>query len=314
MSMQATIISERLPDYAPPRFHLLAKSSGSTRNIDCNLVARGGKASRMLTFGLVFLFACFAARVLIAQTDDLRAKTQNPVGNLISVPMENTVDFGAPNGSAYFLNIQPVIPVTVGDWNLINRIIMPLIYVPGPITGTPQILGGTKGGSAFGLGDINYSVFLSPAKPGAVIWGLGPSINFRTATDDLLGSGKWSAGPTAVLLTQPKPWSLGVLVRNIFSFAGDSKRATVNQFLLQPFINYNLEDGWYLTSDPILTANWNAKSGNRWTVPLGAGIGKLFTIGTQPINTKLQFYGNVQRPKNAPEWSMRFTIAFLFPK
>jgi hypothetical protein len=277
-------------------------------------VSRGCETYRFLTWGLIFLFTTFTPVASIAQQDDLRAQTQNPVGNLISVPLESTFDFGAPDGSAYFLNIQPVIPVTVGEWNLINRIILPLIYVPGQISGTADIPTGAKGGSAFGLGDINYSLFLSPAKAGKVIWGLGPSINFRTATDDQLGSGKWSAGPTAVLLSQPKPWSLGILLRNIFSFAGDDSRPTVNQFLLQPFINYNLEDGWYLTSDPILTANWNADSGNRWTVPVGGGVGKLFTIGKQPINTKLQFYYNAERPKNAPDWALRFSIAFLFPK
>ena len=278
------------------------------------LIASGGKAYHFFAFRLICLCSCFAAGVSYAQQDDLRAKAQNPVANLISVPLESTFDFGAPDGSAYFLNVQPVIPVTVGDWNLINRIILPFIYVPGQIAGTPDIPTGGTGGAAFGLGDINYSLFASPAKPGHVTWGLGPSITLRTATDKQLGSGKWSAGPTAVILTQPKPWSLGVLVRNIWSFAGDSKRDKVNQFLLQPFISYNLEDGWYLTSNPILTANWGADSGNRWTVPLGGGAGRLFTIGKQPINTRLEFYYNVERPELAPDWAMKFTIAFLFPK
>lgn len=130
-------------------------------------------------------------------TEDLRAKVQNPVGSLISVPFKNTLDFGAPDGSAYFLNIQPVIPVTVDDWNLINRTILPIIDVPRLIAGTPDIPQGVQGGGATGLGDINHSVFVSPAEPGKVIWGIGPSITFPTATDDQLGTGKWSAGPTA---------------------------------------------------------------------------------------------------------------------
>jgi len=85
---------------------------------------------------------------------------------MYSLPFKFTFDYGADNGEATFLNIQPVIPVTVGDWNLINRVIMPLIDTPGLVTGTPEIPNPVQGDGATGLGDINYSVFLSPAKPG----------------------------------------------------------------------------------------------------------------------------------------------------
>lgn len=246
--------------------------------------------------------------------DDLRSKVQNPVGALISVPFKFTFDYGAPNGEASFLNIQPVIPVTVGDWNLINRVIAPLIDSPGEVSGTPAIPNPVPGDGATGLGDINYSLFFSPAAPGKVIWGVGPSINFPTATDDQLGSEKWSTGPTAVLLTQPKPWTLGVLGRQLWSFAGDSDRAEVNQFLLEPFVNYNLAKGWYLITDIIITANWKADPSNRWTVPLGGGVGKLFKIGNQAMNARVEAYYNIERPDSAPEWHWGFTIQFLFPK
>jgi hypothetical protein len=239
---------------------------------------------------------------------------QNPVGSLISVPLKNSLDFGAPNGSVYFLNIQPVIPVTVGDWNLINRAIIPIIDVPGFIEGTPEIPQGAQGEGAFGLGDINYTVFFSPAKPGKLIWGVGPSVGMNTASDDQLGTGKWTAGPSVVLLTQPKPWTLGILARQLWSFAGDDDRSTVSQFLVEPFVNYNLDKGWYLISDMIITANWHADSSQRWTIPLGGGVGKLFEIGKQPINCRLEAYYNIERPDNAPHWSTSFTIQFLFPK
>ena len=84
--------------------------------------------------------------------------------------------------------------------------------------------------------------------------------------------------------------------------------------LLPPFVNYNLPGGWYLTSSPVMTANWNADSGNRWTVPLGGSIGKLFKVGKLPLATQLQALGNVERPKFASGWSLRFQIQFLFPK
>ena len=251
-----------------------------------------------------------------AAGDDLRSKTQNPVGALISVPFKFSVDHGASNGSAYIMNIQPVIPVQVGEWNLINRVIAPIIHTGGSTVGIPSIINGGKkrDGSETGLGDINYSLFVSPADAGKVIWGVGPSISLPTATNSRLGSKKWSAGPTAVLLTQPTPWTLGVLGRQLWSFAGDSDRSSVSQFLVEPFVNYNLDDGWYLISDMVITSNWHKDSDDRWTVPLGGGAGKLFMIGKQAINSRLEFYNNVIRPSGAPIWSMSFTVQFLFPK
>jgi hypothetical protein len=245
---------------------------------------------------------------------DLRAAVQNPVGAMYSLPLKFTFDFGAPNGEASFLNIQPVIPITVGDWNYINRIIAPLIDTPGQVTGTPEIPNPPPGDGATGLGDINYSLFVSPAKPKGFIWGLGPSIMLPTASDAQLGSEKWSAGPTGVILVQPKWGTYGGLVRQLWSFAGDDDRASVNQTLIEPFLNYNLDKGWYLISDMIIIANWQADSSNRWTVPLGGGVGKLLKIGNQAINVRTEAYYNVEKPDSAPDWQWGFTVQFLFPK
>lgn len=245
---------------------------------------------------------------------DLRAAVQNPVGAMYSLPFKFTFDYGAPNGEASFLNIQPVIPITVGDWNLINRIIAPLIDTPGEVAGTPEIPNPPPGDGATGLGDINYSLFVSPAKPEKFIWGVGPSIMLPTATDDQLGSEKWSAGPTGIVLFQPKWGTYGMLGRHLWSFAGEDDRPDVNQSLIQPFVNYNLAKGWYLFTDIIITANWEADSDNRWTVPLGGGVGKLLKVGKQPINVRTEAYYNVEKPDNAPEWQWGFTIQFLFPK
>jgi len=247
---------------------------------------------------------------------DLRAAVQNPVGAMISLPFKFTADFGAPNGSAYFLNVNPVVPFTIGDWNLINRALIPaVVSVDGFIEGTPEIPQGYPANDrATGIGDINYSVFLSPAKPKGAIWGIGPSITFPSASDEQLGSEKWSGGATGVVLLQPKWGTYGGLIRQLWSFAGDDDRAEVNQILIEPFINYNLEGGWYLITDMIITANWDADSSQRWTVPLGGGAGKLFKIGNQPINSRIEAYYNVERPDGAPDWQASFQFQFLFPK
>lgn len=268
---------------------------------------------------LCFTFLLTLCICLPAQAgggDDLRAKAQNPVSSMYSLPLKFTVDFNAPNSSAYFMNVNPVIPVTVGDWNFINRALIPLVVsVDGYIGGTSGIPDGSPSNDRnTGLGDINYSLFISPAKSKGMIWSLGPSIMMPTASNDSLGSGKWSTGPTVILLFQPKWGTYGGLVRQLWNFAGDSDRNGVNQTLIEPFINYNLKDGWYLIMDSLITANWYVASSNQWTVPLGGGAGKLFTIGKQAINSRLEVYYNVVRPDGAPEWNTTFTFQFLFPK
>jgi hypothetical protein len=246
-------------------------------------------------------------------TEALQKATQNPVANLISVPLQDNANFGVGpyNGTQNVLNIQPVIPVHLTpNWNLINRVILPVVWQPYTGMNPANASLGT-----FGLGDLNPTVFLSPANPGKIIWGVGPAFVFPTATDPTLGQGKWSGGPSFVVLAQPGHWTLGLLANNVWSFAGESNRPTVNQFLAQYFVNYNLSGGWYLTSAPIITANWAApQAKNVWTVPFGAGIGRITKVGFQPINVQLSAYGNVAYPAGTSPWGIRLQLAFLFPQ
>jgi hypothetical protein len=237
----------------------------------------------------------------------LAKAAQNPVAKMISVPFQNNFNFGVgPNNAVqYNLNIQPVIPISLSEeWNLITRTIMPIINQPSPAPGVR---------SAFGLGDINPTFFLSPAKSGNFIWGIGPTFTFPTATDSMLGNGKWSAGPAAVALTMEGHWVVGVLANQQWSFAGWGDRA-VSGLLVQPFVNYNLPHGWYLVSAPIMTANWKAESGDRWTVPVGGGIGKIQRFGKLPLNLQLQAFYNAVTLDSGPDWQLRFQVQFLFPK
>ena len=110
------------------------------------------------------------------------------------------------------------------------------------------------------------------------------------------------------------PWVVGALANNIWSIGEDNGRTDVDLLTIQPFINYNFPGGWYLTSSPIITANWVADSDNRWTVPIGGGVGKIFRIGAQPMNAQLAAYDNVVTPDGGPDWQIRFQIQFLFPK
>ncbi len=243
-----------------------------------------------------------------ASTEDLQKATQNPVASLVSVPIQNNNNFniGPFDRTQDVINIQPVIPARISDnWMLITRVIQPILWQPDPSQNT---------GGEFGLGDMNPTFFLSPARPGKLIWGVGPAFLIPTATNSVLGQGKFGIGPSVVALLQPGKWTIGALVNNVWSVAGDSDRLDVNQMTLQYFINYNLQKGWFLSMSPIITANWEVDSPNRWTVPFGGGIGRIMRLGPQPVNLSLQFYGNPVRPSGTSPWGMRMQIAFLYPK
>lgn len=243
-----------------------------------------------------------------ATVGELAKAVQNPVARLISVPIQNNNNFniGPYSRTQDVLNIQPVIPVTLSEnWNLIARIIQPIIWQP--YSDAPS-------GGDYGLGDMNPTFFLSPAKPGKIIWGAGPALVLPTATSTSLGQGKFSLGPSLVLLTQPGHWSFAVLTSNVWSVAGSGSRPAVNEFSFQYFITYNFKKGYYLTSQPTISANWEASSPNRWTVPWGGGGGRVMKLGAQPVNLRLLFYGNSTRPPGAASWSMLAQISFLFPR
>jgi hypothetical protein len=233
-----------------------------------------------------------------ANADALRKAAQNPVASLISVPIQNNNNGGIDPGNRTqdVVNIQPVIPLKVNDnWNLIIRWITPIIYQPLPAPAPLPQLG------VSGLGDMQPTFLLSPSKPHKLIWGIGPIFQLPTATSQYLGQGKLALGPNIVALTMPGHFVLGVLI---------------NQMLLQYFVNYNMKKGWYLTTQPILTANWNtpASSGSVWTVPFGGGVGRIMKLGFQPVNISVQAYGNAVHVPGASPWTVRASFALLFPK
>lgn len=249
--------------------------------------------------------------------EELRKESQNPVASLISVPIQENFNFGIgpSDRTQNVLNIQPVIPLSISkDWNLIVRWITPIVYQPIPVaqaSGPPVQTAGV-----YGLGDMNPTFFFVPKKS-KIIWGIGPSFVLPTATNTTyLGQGKLSMGPSVVVLVQPKRWTVGFLANNVWSVAGHSNldKPAVNQFLLQWFVNYNLPKGWYLTTSPIVTANWRAPGDNAWIVPFGGGVGRIMKLGFQPVNITAQLYGNAVHPPGVSPWGLRLQFVLLFPK
>ncbi|MBQ0721054.1 MAG: neuromedin U [Gammaproteobacteria bacterium] len=242
----------------------------------------------------------------------LAKAAQNPIASMISVPFQNNTNFdvGPENKTQNILNIQPVIPFSLNeDWNLITRTILPVISQPAFTPG---------GNRTNGIGDVQFSAFFSPKAPtaGGWIWGVGTIAELDTASDDQLGSGKWSLGPTAVALKASGPWVFGALINNLWDVAGSDTNGDVNKMLIQPFLNYNFpsKPGRYLTTAPIITANWEADSGEKWTLPIGGGIGQIVRVGSVPVNFQASAYYNMDKPDNAGFWQVRLQAQLLFPK
>ncbi|MGD8719122.1 MAG: hypothetical protein PVH29_09920 [Candidatus Zixiibacteriota bacterium] len=184
---------------------------------------------------------------------------------------------------------------------------MPLIYQPDVAA---------ESGGTFGLGDVNATVFLTPADASEIIWGAGPVFLVPTATDDGLGTKKFGVGPSAVILGMPGKWTVGALANNVWSVAGDEDRANVNAMMTQIFLTYNLPNAWAITSAPIITANWEAESDDRWNVPLGLGVSKVTMVGKVPMSIAAQGFYTAVHPENLPyaDWSARTTVSLVFPK
>lgn len=259
------------------------------------------------------LFLCvgasIAARIGAAQdnADELAKKLANPVASLVSVPFQYNVDFdiGSEDGERHTLNLQPVVPSTLNDdWNLITRVVAPVIY-------QDDVAGNS--GSDFGLGDITPTLFFSPKKPtaGGLIWGAGPVLLLPTATEDELGFEKWGIGPSIVLLAQHGPWTYGVLANHIWSIGGDGARSDVSSSFAQPFLSKGLSGGRTITVNFESTYDWR---GETWNVPMNITYSKIVRIGQQTVSLIAGGRYYFDTPGDGPDWGLRFAVTLLFPR
>jgi hypothetical protein len=272
-----------------------------------NLSAAIGRTG-LLLISLGVGFEALAQEKAQESETELAKKTQNPVADLVTIPFQNRMNFGiGPNNRMQnVLNVQPVVPIHLNsEWNVITRTIMPIIKQPDL---------STTNDNTWGIGSTSFTALLSPANPGPLLWGVGPAFQIPTTTDDQLGSRKWGAGPSVVLLTMQGPWVYGAIANQVWSIDGSNNRPNTSTFFMNAFLNYNLADGWYLASQPIITADWQASAGNKWTVPVGGGVGKIQRIAGLPFNLQVAAYSNVVRPTPGADWELRLQIALLLPK
>lgn len=246
----------------------------------------------------------------------LAKQAQNPVANMVSLPLQYNYYTGGGLGSAsqMVLNVQPVLPLSIGkDWLIVSRTIVPFVSIPVPpdatVVGSNPLLTPQLGGIA----DIQEQAYFTSAKPSKWTWAVGPVFSFPTATNRLARTGQWGLGPTAVALTMPGPWVIGALANNVWRIGGDANGHVLNTFTLQPFVNFNLPHAWAISTAPLITSDWSAPDGQRWTVPIGLGVSKIARIAEQPLNLQIQYYHNVSHPDLAGSEQLRLSVAALWP-
>ncbi len=286
-----------------------------------------------------------------ASVDEAARKSSNPLGGdfiIILNQFDNYFMQGDATNKTRHVNtwaIQPVIPIpmknVIGEnWIWVNRPTFPIIFnadVPDvaaikagltPGGGPPQIpssfpAGGAPFTSASGFGDIVYFSLLGQSLPtemaggGDLVWGVGPTFTFPTASDDQLGSGKFSVGPSWMAAFIGKKFIVGGLYQQWMSYAdgGNGSGNNVNFSWFNLFYFLNLENGWQIGGTPVITADWEASSSNRWTVPIGLGVYKTSIVaGKLPLKVGVEFQYMPKRPDAlGQEFNIRLVIAPILP-
>ncbi|WP_296704858.1 hypothetical protein [Algoriphagus sp.] len=254
---------------------------------------------------LLFVGVIFAGK---SQDDaaELAKELANPIASLISVPFQINTDYGIGEfkGTRNTVNFQPVIPVQINEnINLITRVVLPIVT---------QYNITAPGEKQSGLGDAVMSAFFSPSKSEKLTWGVGPALLLPVGTNDFLTTKKFGMGPTAVALKQMNGWTVGGLINQIWSVAGDQDRADISQMFLQPFITYNWKSGAGIGANMEWTQNWKASTTTIWLNPT---ISAVTSLGKQKTQFAVGPRLNLAAPEGGKaDWGWRAVVVFLFPK
>ncbi|UZD21830.1 hypothetical protein [Algoriphagus halophytocola] len=257
---------------------------------------------------LIVIFFILSFSSSFAQDDaaELAKKLANPIASLISVPFQNNTDYGIGDwrGTRNTMNIQPVIPISITeDINLITRVVLPVVT---------QYNITAPGEKQSGLSDAVMSAFFSPANSEKLTWGVGPALLLPTGTNDFLTTKKFGMGPTAVALKQANGWTVGGLINQIWSVAGNADRPDVSQMFVQPFVVYNWKSGAGLGANMEWTQNWKASTSTVWLNPT---ISAVTALGKQKTQFVVGPRLNLAAPDGSKaDWGWRAVVIFLFPK
>ncbi len=267
----------------------------------------------------------------------------NPLGNVAMLftqidvyEMENNANGETATKSVY-TGIAQFPKKLTKDWNLINRVVWTVPSMPldqdkiDSAAGAGNNYGEAPGatlppkdfqplpinifdGRTTGFGDMYYNGLFAPNEGikldggGSFLWGAGFDLGLPTATEDILGTGKWTAGPSGLAVYMGPKWKVGGLVQQYWDFAGESDRDPVNLTNFQYFIYYSLDEVTSVGCSPNIIANWEQDSDNAFTVPIGLGINRTFQFGKVPIRIGFEVHYSVVQPDDVPGsvWDFRF--------
>lgn len=237
----------------------------------------------------------------------LATQLSNPVAALISVPFQLNWNqgMGTGDGTQTLLNIQPVVPISIGEnWNLISRTILPVVSLNDM---TPTF------GTESGLGNTVQSFFFSPKAPtkGGLIWGLGPVLQIPTATNGMAPN-QWGAGITGVALKQSKGWTMGMLANHIWSVAKEDEFGETSNTFLQPFLSFATPKATTFGINTESTYNWVDET---WSVPINLTVSQIFKPGGRPVQVTAGLRYWAENPEGGAEgWGARLVVTYLFPR
>ena len=267
-----------------------------------------------------YAFICAFTSVLLApapsSADSVAKALQDPLANISAIITDNTINFGMggeDEKTGYDFQFQPVhsIPTDKG-FSIVPRGVIPIIGAPPQSDfsnlGDPRPAGDS---TIWGLGDIVVQTFVAPSTDGGIKWGLGPQFSLRTRTDDAVGGPGWGGGVAGVVVASSGPWSFAGIANNLWGQDG------FNILSMMPILYYNFESlpGYFLAYNNTIAYDWDATSGNHWTVPLGLHFGKAFDIGDgYGLELSLGGYNKVVSPDGAGEWQVKFGISLVLPR
>ena len=254
-----------------------------------------------------------ATDLSVAVAEDANGDPDRKI-DFFALPVEFDMDSGAENGDANILRLLPLYSIALSEnARLVNLNLVTFANTPGGVPGRPGNPDALPGERTTGIGDLIHASLYTPNASKKTSFGIGGILSIPIASDDVLGSGKWAAGPALRFLHKGENWNIGVLGGQLWSFAGSSDRSDTSQLMIRALFRRPLANDWFVVSAPIITANWRVEKGQKWQIPLGGGIGKQFDIGDDPWNFSIQGYYNVIKPDGAPNYAIRLSVVTAIP-